>query len=72
MTPDIALQLGDQLRQLRLQQNLSQEEAAHLAGYSRERWSQLERGKCSHVGLLSEAARAIGAHLVCYVEMQRF
>jgi transcriptional regulator with XRE-family HTH domain len=43
--PSIATELGTTLKQIRLQQNLSQEQVAQKAGLSRSAISEMENGK---------------------------
>lgn len=43
--PAILTQLGNMLKQMRLQQNLTQEQLAHKAGLSRSAISKMENGK---------------------------
>ena len=43
----IVTALGDNLRQIRLQQNLSQEQLAKKAGLSRSAISEMENGKAA-------------------------
>ena len=56
-------QLGRRLKFARLQKELTQKEAALLAGVSRERWGQMERGSVANLNKLAAACEAIGVVL---------
>ena len=66
-TTALCTQLGAQLRAARLLAELTQEQAADLAGVNHRRWSQMERGGVANINKLQAACAAIGAELTVIV-----
>ena len=60
---DTMKRLGAQLRTARRTADLTQAQAAELAGVTRGRWAQMEAGSVSNLNRLLAACEVIGAEL---------
>ena len=67
MDTEITLDLARQLRRARDAAGLTQADAAALAGVTRERWGQMERGSTSNINKLVAACDAIGAEFTASI-----
>jgi len=69
MDTEITLDLARQLRRARDAAELTQADAAALAGVTKARWSQMESGSVANINKLYAACNAIGAVLNASVEI---